>query len=530
MRRPSIRLRAATAAGSALALGAWIASPANAEGTLAVANLLDARNGYDPFQFGARTNRAGVYDQFQLDYYRSALRLGFRFEMERDSEDLTDYAEFTQRYAEWMEPLFRGRVGNFYTILGRGLTHRSFELPGVVLEQPSDRSRYGPSRDVDGVLLEAGPRFLEALAFAGKPNDGTLSPGSGEERYVGTLFGGQLVGSPRTGTRLGATYSRFDVNSSAGDDEREWGSGFVEVDPLSYVAVGDLALPLYAEYALLGGSFGDWWRFDVSDTTAHALYLGANLLAGPLTLVAEWKDYRGFRLGTNDPPSLVREHGETLLNRSTHVLRAEDEEGYQLELGWSAPRWLLVTANWSRADGHLASRAVRFEERFLEAGYRSLGSPLEAYAFAYGGKDEWDGIADRDAWGVAGAAPLRGDFSVGLDVEQMFSTRSFVFFPTVRQEFQDLLLVARVARAGWGSLAGVFERTTDPLLEDVDDAAEAGVQPNVFLSGVASAPVGAHHEVTLTVGERRGGRACTAGTCYEVLPFRGVELRLTSRF
>jgi hypothetical protein len=36
--------------------------------------------------------------------------------------------------------------------------------------------------------------------------------------------------------------------------------------------------------------------------------------------------------------------------------------------------------------------------------------------------------------------------------------------------------------------------------------------------------------VTLFAGQRREGIACTAGTCYVVEPFEGVELRITSRF
>lgn len=505
-------------------------SPATApaQETLVVTNLLDARNGYDPFQFDARTNRAGLYDQLQLDYYRSRLQLGFRYETERDSEDQTNYGEFTQRYAAWSEDLLRLRVGNFYTILGRGITHRSFELPGVILEQPSNRSRYGPSRDVDGVLVEAGPAAIHGTFFAGSPSDATISPGSSAERYTGNLFGAQIAGSPRPGTRLGATYGRFDVSSSGSLNESEWGSGFLEVDPLSYFETRGVSLPLYAEYATLGGTVGDWWRFETGDSVDHALYLGGNLLAGPLTVSAEWKDYWGFRLGTNDPPSLIREHTRTILNRATHVLRADDEEGYQLELGWRTPDWLEATANWSRADGHLGTRAVRFEERYLEVRCLSPRSFLEVDAFVLGGQDEFDRIADRDAWGFAGTVPLPSEFSFTGDFEQMYSTRAFPSGFT--EEFEDLFVSAGFARAGWGSAAVVWERTSDPALEDPDDAAEAGVQPNHFVSGIVSALLGARHEARLTVGEQRGGRACTAGTCYEVVPFTGVELRLTSRF
>jgi len=38
------------------------------------------------------------------------------------------------------------------------------------------------------------------------------------------------------------------------------------------------------------------------------------------------------------------------------------------------------------------------------------------------------------------------------------------------------------------------------------------------------------NSIQLFAGSRRGGPACNAGICYEVLDFKGVEIRLTSRF
>ena len=38
------------------------------------------------------------------------------------------------------------------------------------------------------------------------------------------------------------------------------------------------------------------------------------------------------------------------------------------------------------------------------------------------------------------------------------------------------------------------------------------------------------NSLQLFVGERRGGTACNARVCYEGLDFKGVELRLTSKF
>jgi hypothetical protein len=86
-----------------------------------------------------------------------------------------------------------------------------------------------------------------------------------------------------------------------------------------------------------------------------------------------------------------------------------------------------------------------------------------------------------------------------------------------------------VARAGLGTLALSWERTTDPQEEDPEKSGTPPVDPRHFFSGTISAPLSGNHEIVLFAGERRGGRACTAGTCYEVLSFKGVELRLTSR-
>jgi len=38
------------------------------------------------------------------------------------------------------------------------------------------------------------------------------------------------------------------------------------------------------------------------------------------------------------------------------------------------------------------------------------------------------------------------------------------------------------------------------------------------------------NEVSVFYGSRRGGLTCLSGTCYEVLPFEGVEVRWTAQF
>lgn len=506
---------------ASLALAAMLMPVASLGQSVQVSNLLDVQLGNTPFT--DPSDRTDVYDQFLLDLLWPGLRGGGRFESDRNSEDALSYAKITQRYAEWTDDRLRLRVGNFYTILGRGLVHRSFELPGVVLDPAFLRSRFGLSRDVDGVLAEATLGPLAARAFSGTPNGGEFPPSGaslGLDPYAGELSGGQLTATAWRQARLGATYEK---SSSGGAADQHLGSGFVELDPARLTGRAPIALPLYFEYAQRDRSFGDWWRFSRSDTVAHALYAGGNLIWGPLALAAEWKHYRDFRLGTNDPPSLVREHSALLLNRGTHVLNAAREEGYQLEGSLTSRAWGTVTANASRAEGRLGSKAAIFLEHFIEL--RSASDPNRAWegaAFFDQGRDQSVGIRERRVAGASLTLRLPWRCSVTTDLEHQRAQRN-------ADRFDDHYLSAQLARDGWGSATLVWERTTDPSEETPRASLDPGITPRNFVLVALSGAVGSRSHATLSVGEQRGGLACTSGTCYQVLPFKGAQLRLTTR-
>jgi hypothetical protein len=491
---------------------------------LAVSNLLEAQSGNLPFRDPA--DRTDLYEQFNLDASFGDLRLGLRYESDQNSEDRRVYRTFTQRYADWTDGPLRLRVGNLYTMVGRGLIHRSFELPGVVLDKDGNRSKYAFSRDLDGVLAEFDAGAFEGRLFSGKPNGGEFSPGIAVDRYRGHVSGGQFE-SRFLGTGLAGV--GFVRQTTTGLDEQRMGTLFASFDLLSPFEIPTMALPLYVEYAELDTPLGKRWRFATGDDLPHALYASSEWLWGPFALSAEWKDYVGFRFGTNDPPSLVREHTWTLLNRSTHVLDAggqsppTGESGFQLEGTMRLPGQTSVTANLSRSDGVVAD-PDRFDEAFVELHWAPMGGRrLETTAFYDHGMDGDLGITVRDAVGARATLRAREVYSVELDGELQNSTREF------EGRLRDTFASITFGRAGWGTAALVWERSTDPQQESPDDGASPGIQPRHFVSGTLGVRITDRHEATLFAGERRGGRACTAGTCYEVLPFKGVELRLISR-
>ncbi len=72
------------------------------------------------------------------------------------------------------------------------------------------------------------------------------------------------------------------------------------------------------------------------------------------------------------------------------------------------------------------------------------------------------------------------------------------------------------------SFGFVLEKSNDPadIPEDKDE--------EYWLGGNLAYQYSQVHLITLFLGKRRGGNACTSGICYEILPFEGMELRLTS--
>ncbi|NOT32000.1 MAG: hypothetical protein HOP15_16260 [Planctomycetes bacterium] len=525
-----MKLRASvTRAGAVGALASLlIAAPARAQ--VSFTNLAQAQAGNVPFT--EPPNRTDLYNQARLDAVFGPLRFGARYEVRENSERVLTYREISQRYAEWTEGNLRGRVGNFYTLVGRGLIHRSWELPGVVIDQPGSRSEFGFARDVDGVLVEGEAGPFSAHAFTGEPNDGTVSPSPDEPfpRYIGQVSGAQAALDVWRGARLGAGYVRTsNVESFTGISRQdELGTGFLEADPLALAGITAVSLPIYAEYAQLKRSFTEWWSLERGGGVPHALYVATNLIAGPLAVSAEWKDYRLFRIGTNDPPSLVREHAFALLNRATHVLLADDEHGYQFEGSYAVPGWGTATANHSRADGIVSSTPRRYFENYFElrAAPERVGA-VELTLFFDKQQDTFSRISERNSWGGSGTVRARRDYSLTVDLERSDATRFFA--PAARRSpdsYSDQRVSVSVARADWGSIGILGERTSDPVLR-------SSKRPNHdrrFFATTVTARLAERHTATLLVGERRGGRACTAGTCYEVQDFKGAELRLTTRY
>ncbi len=510
-----------------LGSGAWAGS-ALAEGRVQASNLLMHQVGRDPSS--QETEGTRFFDHLQLDYLSGVFRYGLRAQVYRTSESGQVYEEISQKYVEWRSRNLKVRVGNAYATLGRGLLFRAFELPGVVREVVTFADvKYMDSRDLEGAVVEGryGPVRFQALS--GRPLAyGDNPPGVDFLlRREGTVSGGHFDVDLGRGLRLGSGYLRGDGFHFIGrGDLEEYGSLDVTLDGtrlLPSLADAGWFFNLYAEYA------GKRWTplldpFSTADRNPHALYTSAELAYDRWSLTYETKDYRDFLLPYNDAPNLVPELAPSLINRRSHFLVANDERGQAIGLqGAMLGDW---NVHYERADARNGEdpNLMRYRLNFLEVS----SPPLEdtrGTIFVAEGRDDLETLSGQKTVGLSLERSLVDGYSATATIEYQQIER-----PNDETSPNDVLVSATVSRAGLGSASLVWEQSNDLQVADDPLTLDIETSSRRWLGVIVQGSLDRNHEVAFFAGKRRGGTACTSGTCYLVPDFSGVEVRLTSRF
>ncbi len=466
---------------------------------------------------------AAAYNQLNVRLMYAEFSAGVRGEYFNSSYRQPGYAVFpvTQRFVRWQRGTFDVTAGNFYGMLGRGLTFRAFELSGVINEDFSFRRRYALSRDTDGVFSEFTVGRLELKALYGKPLMLDFPPGHDDlNRRPEEVAGGEAKVRVLSSLGIGATYLNM---NRAGLDLV---SGYLQHDlsPLAArVGLTSVYADFYAEYAQANGTPSSFFGFN--GDVPFAVYCASNFVKGNWGLSAEYKQYSDFRLRVNDPPSLIREHSWNLLNRSTHVLRASGEKGWQYEVYYSLPGNNVLVANYSTADVESFFGNQRYYEYFCEIDL-GLGDRISVKYFGDYGKDVSQQEKDRITTGGLADFLWTQYRTVRVSYEWQ---RLYRLFSIRRPRFTNMHGSAALHIApDWG-IGITVERSTDFLETDKPETPAYETDAKYWVGGFLTCHFLERFDAMLFAGSRRGGPACTAGTCYEVLPFRGIELRLESR-
>jgi hypothetical protein len=408
--------------------------------------------------------------------------------------------ELKHRYAALELPDLFIRAGHFSETFGHGVTLRSYE------EVDLEHDTY-----LDGFLTEyqVGDVSLTALS-------GTAINDVEGSRYFEHVVSAARAAAPFTDFAEVAA-SVVQRTATQKDDEIEIPSSVArEKDVLVGTELSVWAGPvsLAAEYATRDGenpvTGGD-------EIQGHAIYASGTIGLGPVTLFGEVKDYDDYEHYLVNPPTAVREHLWTEMNRVTYLPDLNDERGFLVEGSGTVGEALFLDGGLSEARNHDSD--LRHWEMFGQVDWTP--SDLLTASAAASWSREYQFVAE-EATGkfdehLSGA--LSGEFELGvanaLEVTLEAQATEDVFGASYQNYLASLALYLA---ADW-TLIATTERTTS----------ETEAREQWFMAE-ARRLISDDFEVSLSAGTERGGKKCTGGVCFDEPEFEGVRMRFTRFF
>jgi len=433
-----------------------------------------------------------LYNKVKLNYRYQNLKVKAGVQYFASPYNDRNYIEPAWFGANYRNKGWELNLGNFNETLGRGILLRSYEIHGAIIEDLSYRSKQYFYRDMLGA----------SASYRGK------------NYSVKTLWGYALnnIYPPSEGQRL-----RRDDEIAAISGDYKWkkqtiGAVMMRANNATHstnYALGSLSgrlFPFLNYYTSYATSLDQ-------DNKAHAIYTSLNLSLDKMGVSLEMKNYDNFVIGSgiNEPPALIKEHSYRVLNRSTHVLQPQNETGFQLEAFYLLQDKTMLTFNYTYANNNFG-KSFKYNELFLELS--TYISSTETKFFVDYADDPFKNESDRLSAGTTIDQAIGNNKGLTIDLEYQTFKRD----ETSNQNYVAGLTFRHHSRFFIGMLS---ELSNDAFVTDSE---------KLWLSGHLKYKLNQNHSLQLFAGERRGGPACSAGVCYEVLDFKGVELRWNARF
>lgn len=472
------------------------------------ANFLYAQfsgNNIAEYQYGRlpsdSTSISTLYDRLVANYNYKYVKVSATLEQFNTPLAGSNYVNLSQFSLQYKQKPFELKVGNFYETIGRGLLLRSFEIPGAILEDLSYRSRHYFNRDILGVSAKYNYKNFNTKLLYGSPLNYVFPPTNKFKNRRPDTFA--------------AIYSEYSLKKQTVGVSamKHSNNGNDNVYVMGTVS-GNISHTL-SYYTELAKNISDFSFGDFSTQSSYAYYSGLNFTKNNFGISAEYKNYKNFLIGSgiNEPPALVKEHSYKVLNRSTHVLQPLNETGYQAELFYSFQNLSTLTFNNTLAINNFGRKFV-FQEFFLQYDF-SVSEKHDIKIFTDYAEDPFKLEEQRVSAGISTDWKVFKNSSVKTDYE-------FQTFKRLDERYQNHVFVL-----GYAFKSKFICNITSEYSDDSFIVTEGS---KIWLGANLKYQVNNHHSLQIFAGERRGGPACNAGVCYEVLDFTGIEMRLTSRF
>jgi peroxiredoxin len=447
-----------------------------------------------------------ILDQIDVTVSNGGFLAGARLDANLDLSPIEAEFRLAKRFAQYTANSFRGRAGDFYTSLGRGLV---FSLVKVFEEEGLD---YVVDTTIDGgqASIALGP--IEAVIFGGwidRPEDRSVRD---------TAIGGSLSWK-RAGlgtVRVQGVSAELEPGSAFGNRRVDTGSVSLELPELWRVAA------IYGEFSLMRRQAYEAG----SPVDGHGLYLASKLRSGRFTLLLEMKDYEELNFEYGRPPLLESEELEILADQFD--LDRTDITGYAARLDYYAPasETLLYAKFLGVDDSPTDHRQYGAYDREIGHAFAGLEKkfPSGGYLNALAGY-RWETATSAVFLSTAGET-LHDQFNASWPIDKRWSLEAdwkHKVFDGDGYDYYEIRSALSLHRSPRWVVSVLYERTTDPAV--------------VFMSGQENWWAGqlevrlpGGHSVRLFAGSTKGSMKCAGGVCRLFPPFEGVRLEVFLRF
>ncbi|MBP6182228.1 DUF6029 family protein [Flavobacterium sp.] len=453
-------------------------------------NLLETQYGKlptDSINFGTAYNRS------ILGYDYKNFSTGVTLENYYTRYENRNYTKITQYSLKYNSDILDVSLGNFNETIGRGILLRSFEIPGAILEDQGFRSRNYFYRDVQGISAKLKLKNFTTKVIWGKPLNNVFPPNqSNSIRRIDEI---KTIYSDYTFKKQTVGASFLSLHNEKGDSNYSM---------LTFSGTISPKINYYTEFAN-----------DIENSSTHAYYGNINFMFEKLGITAEFKDYNNFLLGSgfNEVPALIKEHTYKVLNRSTHVVQPFNESGYQIEAYYTFQNSSVLTFNNAVSKNNFDKKYL-YQEYFAEYDF-STAKEHNIKVFIDYAEDPFKLQSNR--------------ISTGAYIDWKISEKSSIKTEYEFQYFKrgDEMVQNQVFNLGY---AFKSKWIFSVLTELSNDSFLTNKSLKTWIGSNIKYQINNGNNLQLFAGQRRGGPACNAGICYEVLDYNGIEIRWTTRF
>jgi hypothetical protein len=459
-------------------------------------------------------------DWLNMDFHKGIFEAGIRFEIFQPNDPNPSISRGKNRYADIACKYIKANIGdteeggeinigNFYTLFGRGLVLKSYEERNIRADN-----------NLLGVKLEARYAGFCLIALTG-------AAANVDNERKDIIHAVDLKLKIIKQLKIGGSFAS---NLPENENASRTMLSSVRIMPSIW------NFDLYVEYGVKMNDDikkllfkNDEWK------VGEAYYGNLNFYYDALALTAEYKCYDNFAFtsldGTiiyNTPPSVRKDYTYILLNRHPTVLNQSNEKGFQVDLNYNISDETHFNSNYGETRS-LSSGS--YYKRILKAGTVSRIQLRELYAQIYHHwSDSWASIAsfgcneERDT-NTKNLTPILENQFYFQNVNTIRFTiehQQTKVISTGEQYLSDVLTLEYL-RSPKFSVSLVTEmQTREP---------EAGRKMRRFWTFIQFGyKIGIHTDVSLLFGTRQAGNTCIGGVCRYEPEFRGIELKMFTRF